>query len=91
MSKRLQADLALGAWDPSSDGLMIAFLNFRSHLAIEAIEPENARHDEVLFPQEFLRRLHRPATLEHRPGRHTVANLVRDPELSRRRLETAFL
>jgi maleate isomerase len=31
-------DLALGAWDPSSDGLMIACLNFRSHLAIEAIE-----------------------------------------------------
>ncbi|HYM72617.1 MAG TPA: hypothetical protein VET89_06515 [Stellaceae bacterium] len=31
-------DLALGAWDPASDGLMIACLNFRSHLAIEAIE-----------------------------------------------------
>jgi maleate isomerase len=31
-------DLALGAWDPSSDGIMIACLNFRSHLAIEAIE-----------------------------------------------------
>jgi len=31
-------DLALGAWDPSSDGLMIACLNFHSHLAIEAIE-----------------------------------------------------
>lgn len=31
-------DLALGAWDPSSDGLMIACLNFRSHLAIETIE-----------------------------------------------------
>ncbi|HZK90175.1 MAG TPA: hypothetical protein VFC56_08535 [Stellaceae bacterium] len=31
-------ELALGAWDPSSDGLLIACLNFRSHLAIEAIE-----------------------------------------------------
>jgi maleate isomerase len=31
-------DLALGAWDPSSDGMLIACLNFRSHLAIEAIE-----------------------------------------------------
>jgi maleate isomerase len=31
-------DLALGAWDPTSDGMLIACLNFRSHLAIEAIE-----------------------------------------------------
>ena len=31
-------DLALGAWDPTSDGLVAACLNFRSHLAIEAIE-----------------------------------------------------
>jgi maleate isomerase len=31
-------DLALSAWDPSSDGILIACLNFRSHLAIEAIE-----------------------------------------------------
>ena len=31
-------DLALGAWDPAADGLVIACLNFRSHLAVEAIE-----------------------------------------------------
>lgn len=31
-------DLALAAWDPASDGLVAACLNFRSHLAIEAIE-----------------------------------------------------
>jgi maleate isomerase len=31
-------DLALGAWDPAADGMIIACLNFRSHLAIEAIE-----------------------------------------------------
>lgn len=31
-------ELALAAWDPASDGLVAACLNFRSHLAIETIE-----------------------------------------------------
>jgi len=31
-------DLALGAWDPRSDGLIAACLNFRSHPIIEALE-----------------------------------------------------
>ena len=31
-------DLALGAWDPQSDGLIAACLNFRSHQIIEALE-----------------------------------------------------
>jgi len=31
-------DLALGAWDPASDGVIIACLNFRSHPIIEALE-----------------------------------------------------
>ena len=31
-------DLALGAWDPQSDGLIAACLNFRSHPIIEALE-----------------------------------------------------
>jgi maleate isomerase len=31
-------DLALGAWDPQSDGLIIACLNFRSHPIIDALE-----------------------------------------------------
>jgi maleate isomerase len=31
-------DLALGAWDPASDGLIIACLNFRSHLVIDQLE-----------------------------------------------------
>ena len=31
-------DLALGAWDPQSDGLVAACLNFRSHLVIDALE-----------------------------------------------------
>jgi maleate cis-trans isomerase len=31
-------DLALGAWDPQSDGLMVACLNFRSHPIIDALE-----------------------------------------------------
>src|SRR5438067_1913488 len=58
---------------------------------LQPLEPENARHDEVLFPQEFLRRLNRPATLEHRPSRHAIADLVRDAELSSRGFEAAFL
>ena len=31
-------DLALGAWDPASDGVIIACLNFRSHPIIDALE-----------------------------------------------------
>jgi len=31
-------DLALGAWDPASDGIIIACLNFRSHPIIHALE-----------------------------------------------------
>jgi maleate isomerase len=31
-------DLALGAWDPDSDGIIIACLNFRSHLVIDGLE-----------------------------------------------------
>ena len=31
-------DLALGAWDPQSDGLIAACLNFRSHPIIDALE-----------------------------------------------------
>ena len=31
-------DLALGAWDPDSDGMIIACLNFRSHLVIDELE-----------------------------------------------------
>ena len=31
-------DLALGVWDPQSDGLIAACLNFRSHPIIDALE-----------------------------------------------------
>ena len=31
-------DLALGAWDPASDGVIIACLNFRSHPMIDELE-----------------------------------------------------
>jgi maleate isomerase len=31
-------DLALGAWDPQSDGIIAACLNFRSHPIIDALE-----------------------------------------------------
>jgi len=31
-------DLALGAWDPAADGIIIACLNFRSHPVIDALE-----------------------------------------------------
>lgn len=33
-------ELALGAWDPRSDGLVAACLNFRSHLVIDALEAQ---------------------------------------------------
>lgn len=31
-------DLALGAWNPTADGMIVACLNFRSHLVIDQIE-----------------------------------------------------
>jgi maleate isomerase len=31
-------DLALSAWDPRSDGIAVACLNFRSHPIIDALE-----------------------------------------------------
>jgi maleate isomerase len=33
-------DLAASAWDPQSDGLIAACLNFRSHLVIDALETQ---------------------------------------------------
>ena len=36
-------DLALGAWDPRSDGLVAACLNFRSHLVIDTIEARTGK------------------------------------------------
>src|SRR5712692_5299824 len=36
-------DLALGAWDPVSDGIIIACLNFRSHPIIDALEARIAK------------------------------------------------
>ena len=36
-------DLALRAWDPQSDGLIAACLNFRSHPIIESLEAKIAK------------------------------------------------
>jgi maleate isomerase len=36
-------DLALRTWDPQSDGLIAACLNFRSHLVIEALEARTGK------------------------------------------------
>jgi maleate isomerase len=36
-------DLAMGAWDPDSDGLIAACLNFRSHLVIDEIEARTGK------------------------------------------------
>ena len=36
-------DLALGAWDPASDGIIIACLNFRSHPIIEELEARTGK------------------------------------------------
>lgn len=35
--------LAMGAWDPNSDGLICACLNFRSHLVIDEIEARTGK------------------------------------------------
>ena len=36
-------DLALGAWDPASDGVIIACLNFRSHPIIDELEARTGK------------------------------------------------
>ncbi len=36
-------DLAMGAWDPASDGLIAACLNFRSHPVIDEIEARTGK------------------------------------------------
>jgi maleate isomerase len=36
-------DLALGAWDPTSDGIVIACLNFRSHPIIDELESRTGK------------------------------------------------
>jgi maleate isomerase len=36
-------DLALGAWDPRSDGMIIACLNFRSHPIIDELEARTGK------------------------------------------------
>jgi maleate isomerase len=36
-------DLALGAWDPSADGVIIACLNFRSHPIIDTLEARTGK------------------------------------------------
>ncbi|HEY1798321.1 MAG TPA: hypothetical protein VGG57_19565 [Stellaceae bacterium] len=36
-------ELAMGAWDPDSDGLICACLNFRSHLVIDEIEARTGK------------------------------------------------
>jgi maleate isomerase len=36
-------DLALGAWDPDSDGIIIACLNFRSHPIIDELEARTGK------------------------------------------------
>jgi maleate isomerase len=53
-------DLALGAWDPQSDGLIAACLNFRSHPIIDALE-ERIGKPVVTSTQAVLWRLLRLA------------------------------
>src|SRR5947209_2158054 len=36
-------DLALGAWDPAADGIIVACLNFRSHPVIDALEARTGK------------------------------------------------
>ena len=43
-------DLALGAWDPQSDGLIAACLNFRSHPIIDALEAADRQTGRDLDP-----------------------------------------
>jgi maleate isomerase len=43
-------DLAMRAWDPQSDGLIAACLNFRSHLVIDALETRIGKAGRDLDP-----------------------------------------
>jgi len=56
-------DLALGTWDPQSDGLIAACLNFRSHPIIEALEARIGK-PVITSTQAVLWRLLRLAGVE---------------------------
>ena len=56
-------DLALRTWDPASDGLIAACLNFRSHPVIEALEARTGK-PVVTSTQAVLWRLLRLAGIE---------------------------
>jgi hypothetical protein len=56
-------DLAISAWDPQSDGLIVACLNFRSHPIIDALEARIGK-PVVTSTQAVLWRLLRLADVE---------------------------
>jgi maleate isomerase len=62
-------DFAIGAWDPQSDGLLAACLNFRSHPIIDALE-ERIGKPVVTSTQAVLWHLLRFANKKMR-GRHS--------------------
>src|SRR3979411_1783316 len=62
-------DLALGAWDPASDGMIIACLNFRSHPIIDALEARIGK-PIVTSTQATLWHVLRLLALPHPPPPH---------------------
>ena len=61
--KQSEPNRTLGAWDPQSDGLIAACLNFRSHPVIEELEARIGK-PVVTSTQVALRRLLRLARLD---------------------------
>jgi maleate isomerase len=57
-------DLAASAWDPQSDGLIAACLNFRSHLVIDTLQARIGK-PAVTSTQAVLWRLFRLAGIQH--------------------------
>ena len=57
---------------------------------VDAVEPEDAGHNQILFLQNSLCRFHRPAAFEDSSDRHTRANFFRNAEPARGRFEAAL-
>jgi hypothetical protein len=56
----------------------------------QSIEPENARHDQILRWRKRIIRPNRNAASKNRAAGHVTANFFRDTEPASRRLEAAF-
>src|ERR1051325_2186292 len=60
-------------------------------LGVEAIQPQDPGHDQVLFPQHFVRELYPTTTLKNSSNRHPSTDFFRNSKSTGGGLSTAYL